>query len=124
MFSLRTLSGIGALLGALAVATGAFGTHALTLTPDQVATWKTASQYHLAHAALMVVVGLVLKSKAAFAAVVLFLFGVVLFSGSLYALVLTNVKWLGAVAPVGGALLISGWIALAIATFGGNLHKE
>ena len=109
------------MLAAAGVALGAFGAHALKarLPAELLATWNTGVQYHLWHALGLIAVGL----SAAFvadgpwlrAAGALLLAGILLFSGSLYALALGAPKWLGAVAPFGGASLILGWLALAAA---------
>ena len=106
-----------AVSGAVAVAVGAFGAHALreAVTPDRLGTWQTGASYHLAHAvvgALAAVVGR--ESRWARRAASLFLAGTLLFSGSLYALVLLDAAWLGAVTPLGGVAFIAGWIALAV----------
>jgi len=103
------------------VALGAFGAHGLKarLSSDALALWNTGVQYHLWHALALVLAGL---CAAAFADSAwlrasgwLFLAGIALFSGSLYALALGAPKWLGAVAPLGGTALILGWLALVVA---------
>ncbi len=106
----RTLF-VAALLGALAVTLGAFGAHGLRdhVDPAALVTWKTAASYHLAHA---VVLAAIASDRHALPAKLMAI-GVVLFSGSLYALVLSGVGWLGAVTPLGGLCLIAGWCALA-----------
>ena len=114
----RLLVALGAASGALAVAFGAFGAHALAeaVTPERLETWRTGATYHLAHALAAVVAGLAAgggHGRAARAAGRLFLGGTLLFSGSLYALVLTDVSALGLVTPLGGAAFIAGWLALA-----------
>ena len=108
----RRLAALGAGLGALGVALGAFGAHGLedAVSPDRLETWRTGAQYHLAHALAAVVAGWLGAPRAAG----LFLTGIVLFSGSLYALVLLDLAVLGAVAPVGGLAFIAGWAALAV----------
>lgn len=101
-------------LGALAVATGAFGAHGLEdkVTPERLATWETAARYHLAHALAL---GLVAAHPATpRVAGVLFTAGIALFAGSLYLLVLLDKGWLGAITPLGGLCLIAGWVALAL----------
>lgn len=113
---------VGAALGSVAVAAGAFGAHGLRdlVTPERVATFETAVRYHLAHALLLVTIGLLsgpvvprlLRISAALVSA-----GVALFSGSLYLLVLTDTPWLGAVAPVGGTAFIAGWATLAAWAF-------
>ena len=114
---------IGAILAALGVVLGAFGAHALAerLDAPQLEIWRTATHYHLVHALALVAVGLVAgvrSSRAATASGVLFLSGIVLFSGSLYALCLSGVKVLGAITPFGGVAFIAGWIVLAVAARG------
>lgn len=99
----------------LAVALGAFGAHALkgTLAANHtIEVWKTAVLYHFVHAlALLVVATLPAVSRAASA---FFVSGIVLFSGSLYLLALTNVKWLGAITPLGGLCFLAGWLSLIV----------
>ena len=88
------------------------------MTPARLETWRTGASYHLAHALAGVVAGLLAglrQSSAALWAGRLLLGGAVVFSGSLYALVLLDLPILGAVAPLGGALMIAGWAALAVA---------
>ena len=103
----------------VAVALGAFGAHALKtrLTPDMTAVWQTAVQYHAWHALALLVVGVLLLQwpgqRAVEVAGWLFVAGIVLFSGSLYALALTGVRGLGAVTPFGGVAFLAGWAALA-----------
>lgn len=110
----------GALLAAVAVAAGAFGAHALAdrLTPARLATWETAARYHLIHALALVLLGALSARWPApllSASGWLFLFGIVVFGGTVYALALGGPRWLGAITPIGGASLIAGWVVLAIA---------
>jgi uncharacterized membrane protein YgdD (TMEM256/DUF423 family) len=123
---LRFAAAIGALAGALAVATGAFGAHALkaSLTPQQLGWWQTAADYHLTHALALLALGLFARLAAPSAiarpgrlagAAWLFIAGLVLFPGSLYAMALTDVRALGAVTPFGGSAFLIGWLLLAIA---------
>ncbi len=111
----RLFLGLGFLLGALAVAAGAFGTHSLSgrISEASLGVFETAARYHLAHALVLVLVGLAAARWPAAAwngPGLLFLFGTLVFSGSLYALAVTDIRWLGAVTPVGGVLLIAGWL--------------
>jgi uncharacterized membrane protein YgdD (TMEM256/DUF423 family) len=97
---------------------GAFGAHALKarLTPELAAVWQTAVQYHFWHAIALLAVGLAavhLESGWVRAAGWLFLVGVALFSGSLYALVLGAPRAMGRVTPLGGAAFLCGWLAFA-----------
>ncbi len=111
---------LGALAGAAAVALGAFGAHALRarLAPDQLAVWQTAVQYHFWHALAAVAIGILVAgalpgSTALRWAGWLMVAGLVLFSGSLYLLVLSGARWLGALTPLGGAAWIAAWLLLA-----------
>ena len=109
--SLRMVAGGS---GALAVLLGAFGAHALRarVTPDELEVWKTASTYHFIHT-LAILANSSRQGNRQLLSNKLFLAGMLVFSGSLYALVLTGQKKLGAVTPIGGFLLVGGWIALA-----------
>jgi uncharacterized membrane protein YgdD (TMEM256/DUF423 family) len=104
---------LGAILALLAVALGAFGTHALAdiLTTARLATFETAVKYQMFHALGLLALGALPKTSHV-AALPIFL-GVVIFSGSLYLLIATNTPWLGAITPIGGALMIFGWGLLA-----------
>ncbi len=104
-----------ALFGLLGVALGAFGAHGLEKViedPKRLATWDTAVFYHLIHAVMLYViaVGGILRRRAWWTMAC----GVIVFSGSLYALVLSGVKWLGAITPIGGVLLLLGWGMLVV----------
>lgn len=119
----RTFMLLAALLGGLAVALGAFGAHALAsrLTADALATFETAVRYQFYHAlALVAVVVAILRWPTANLPVIagwLFVAGIVIFSGSLYLLVFTGVRWLGAITPIGGVAFIAGWLCLALAAW-------
>jgi uncharacterized membrane protein YgdD (TMEM256/DUF423 family) len=107
--------GVSGLVGALAVATGAFGAHALKhiLTPDALAVWNTGAHYHLIHAVLLVVLALQGGTDRGLdRAWSMLLAGIVLFSGSLYVLAWSGIRILGAITPFGGLLLIAGWLQL------------
>lgn len=111
---------LGALSAAVGVATGAFGAHGLraVLEPSMLAVWETASRYQLIHALALIAVGLIAPHSSAPAlrwSGWLFALGTLCFCGSLYALSLTGVRMLGAVAPIGGAAFIAGWVCLAVA---------
>lgn len=110
---------LGALLAALGVASGAFGAHALKslLTPERLAVYQTAVQYHFYHAFGLLIVGLLLlkwpEAGGLRVAGWLLLAGLLLFSGSLYLLTLTGQRWLGAVTPLGGTAFIAAWLVVA-----------
>ena len=113
-------SAIGAFLLALAVMIGAFGAHALegTLDPYSKGVYETGVEYHFYHALALLIVSLlpragVLSARRAAWVCGLFLAGVVLFSGSLYALAITGARMLGAVTPLGGIAFIAAWLMLA-----------
>ena len=101
----------GALNGAIAVAAGAFGAHALKerLEPRALEIFATAARYQMYHALAMVLCALLVARTAGW----IFQLGIVLFSGSLYALALTDVKLLGAITPLGGLGFLAGWGYLA-----------
>jgi len=104
----------GAILAALGVALGAFGAHALrdTLSAQRLGWWQTGVQYQMWHAVALVALAAVPLPRIG-PAVVLLSAGTVLFSGSLYAMALTDVRGLGILTPVGGLLMIAGWVLLA-----------
>lgn len=109
----------GALYGALAVALGAFGAHALKarLAPELLAHWGTATQYLALHALALLATGLLMERQPPRRPLALagqaFLLGTTLFSGSLFLRVLLDMPSWGMVTPLGGALLILGWLLLA-----------
>ena len=112
---LALLTGAG--YGFLGVAFGAFGAHALKarLSADMLSVWKTAVEYQLYHALALLVVGLIATQRPSIAitnAGICFAVGVLLFSGSLYGMALTGVRWLGAITPLGGMLFLIGWALL------------
>lgn len=113
---------VGALMGGLGVAIGAFGAHGLKgrLTPEMLAVFETGARYHLYHS-LAILATAALMSRVEGRAIVVagwsFFVGIVIFSGSLYALALSGVGVLGAITPIGGVAFLIGWIALAVAAF-------
>ncbi len=113
----------GAFLAMLGVALGAFGSHGLRgrVDADMIRIFETGVRYHMYHALAILFVGLgpkiLTSSKWLDLAPWLFLAGILIFSGSLYLLVLLDKRWLGAVTPLGGLALIAGWLALLIATW-------
>lgn len=121
---------VGAILGGLAVALGAFGAHSLESllaaedSAEQVrllATWETAARYHMYHALALLVAGLMARrgwSRGLRAAATCFLVGTLIFSGCLYTYVLSGVRVLGAIVPLGGVTLIVGWALLAWSSSG------
>ena len=124
----RTLVLIAAVLGFTGVALGAFGAHGLESTleaNDRTGTYQTASEYHVYHALALLGVawltdrtgtGSAGRRWAARAGMALTA-GVVIFSGSLYVLAIADLGFMGAVAPIGGALLLAGWAALGYAAW-------
>lgn len=119
---------LGALSGAIAVAAGAFGAHALRarLEPRMLEVFETAARYQMYHAlALFAVAWMITRVGASPSALRLatisgwcFVAGTALFSGSLYAMALSGVRALGAITPLGGVAFIAGWITLALASRG------
>jgi uncharacterized membrane protein YgdD (TMEM256/DUF423 family) len=115
----KTFLLLASILGALAVALGAFGAHALEsrLSADLLSTYEIGVRYHFYHVLALLGVAAVLArwptAGVAVAAGWLFVIGIVIFSGSLYLLAFTGVRWLGAITPIGGVAFIAGWICLA-----------
>lgn len=105
----------------LAVAFGAFGAHALKNRLDDYAlgVFETAVQYHFIHSLALLAVGILALSQPHTvllkSAGWMFLLGILVFSGSLYCLSLTGIKWLGAITPLGGLAFIAGWACLGVA---------
>ena len=116
---------IAAIMAGLSVASGAFASHALKARLSQQALdiWETGSKYQMYHALALLMVGLLLSRNDEVSSTLLntaswaFIVGIVLFSGSLYALSLSNIKWLGAITPLGGVAFLVGWCCLAIAVW-------
>ena len=113
---------IGALMGFVGVGLGAFGAHGLRgrLTPDMLAVFETGVRYQMYHALALLAVGAMMSrvdSRAVAVAGWSFTAGILIFSGSLYALALSGVTTLGAITPIGGLAFLAGWIALAVAMF-------
>ena len=109
------LLGAGALLAGLGVALGAFGAHGLrdSLSPAALGWWQTAVDFQMWHAIALVALAAVDLPGRRLAAAMLGA-GVLIFSGTLYAMALTDARWLGAVTPLGGSLMILGWLALGV----------
>ncbi|SRR5579862_1577259 len=106
---------IAALLGFLGVALGAFGAHwlkDLLVKNAALDYWKTAVLYHLTHAVALLFVAS--RTPLPLATWFLFVLGIVLFSGSLYLMAVTQWRWLGPVTPLGGLCLLAGWLLLAL----------
>jgi uncharacterized membrane protein YgdD (TMEM256/DUF423 family) len=117
--------GVGALLGFAGVAAGAFGAHALRsrLAPDLLAVFEVGVRYQMYHALALLLLGLWgtrLGAGSLRLAGLCFTGGVLVFSGSLYALALSGQRWLGAVTPLGGLLFLAGGVVLVVAAWGGR----
>ncbi len=113
--SSRVAFRIAAALGLLGVVLGAFGAHGLAPTLAQLETveiWKTAALYHLVHAVALL--ALAAAGRASWPLTACWTGGVAIFSGTLYVLAVTGLKWLGAITPIGGTLLIAGWALVMI----------
>jgi uncharacterized membrane protein YgdD (TMEM256/DUF423 family) len=115
----RVFFALGAVSGFISVSAGAFGAHALRsrLTPEYLGVFETAARYQMYHAlALLAVAWAITRATGSTAqwAGWLFVIGTVLFSGSLYGLALTGIRWLGAITPLGGVAFLAGWLCLAL----------
>ena len=120
MHAAKIFLALGSLNAMLAVILGAFGAHGLKsrLTENMLAVYQTGVQYHFYHALGLIIVGLVIMQMLPSiwfkSAGWLMLAGILLFSGSLYILSITQLRWLGAVAPLGGTAFIFAWLLLFI----------
>lgn len=119
----KTFMAWGAVIMALSVAIGAFGAHMLEdrIGVDAMAVYETGVQYHMIHGIAIIITGLAAglfgESRKLFWAGVLFIAGTIIFSGSLYVLSISGVKWLGAITPIGGVSFIAGWLILMSSAF-------
>ena len=120
--------GLGALSAFIAVSAGAFGAHALkqVLASDMLAVYQTAVDYHFFHSAGLILIGVLGKLSPrrchSFAAWTM-LAGIIIFSGSLYALSMTGIRWLGMVTPAGGLAFLAAWLMLALCYLSGPRHE-
>ena len=108
---------IGSTLAALAVAIGAFGAHGLKsrVSADDLIIFETGVRYQMYHSLALILLGLIgvnFQSNVVQLPAILFLVGIIIFSGTLYLIPLTGLRWLGAITPIGGTALILGWIML------------
>jgi uncharacterized membrane protein YgdD (TMEM256/DUF423 family) len=113
----RKFLAAGSLLAFLAVAAGAFGAHGLKnhLESDMLAIFETAVKYQMYHSLALILVSTIIKPKSGLWLVRsgwLFLAGIAVFSGSLYILSLTGIKWFGALTPLGGLAFLGGWFSI------------
>ncbi len=109
----------GAIFMALGVLTGAFGAHALKsqLSPEMLLVYKTGVEYQFYHALGLLLIGLIgfhIQSKWINWSAIFIVAGIILFSGSLYALSISGIKILGAITPIGGLSFVAGWICLTV----------
>ncbi|MGP5010568.1 DUF423 domain-containing protein [Psychrobacter glacincola] len=112
--------GIAAINMAIAVALGAFGAHGLKniVSAQQLEWWHTATLYLFIHALGLLLVGLLIRLKYATQITAWLLqIGIIIFAGSLYAMTLGAPLWFGAITPIGGVLMIAGWLWLAVSSF-------
>lgn len=120
---------LSAVCGLTGVAMGAFGAHALkaTLSTEMLAVYKTAVDYQMWHALGLGLISIfrqhAAESKQLKWAGWLMFSGILLFSGSLYVLALSNIKWLGMITPIGGILFLSAWVLVAVFAYGATEEK-
>ena len=115
---MKTWIVFGSILTGLAILLGAFGAHALKsrISPDDLAIFETGIRYHICHSIGLILIGILgfyFPHNLIDIPAKLFLLGIFIFSGSLYLLVLTNTRWLGAITPIGGICYMIGWLLLA-----------
>ncbi|MBH0084929.1 DUF423 domain-containing protein [Psychrobacter sp. SCQQ22] len=118
--------GIAAINMAIAVALGAFGAHGLKniASPQQLEWWHTATLYLLVHALGLLLVGLLIRLRYITQTTAWLLqIGIIIFAGSLYSMTLGAPLWFGAITPIGGVLMIVGWLCLALSAFKINNQK-
>ena len=118
---LKYVIGIGAFMGLISVVLGALGAHILKghLDAEALHIFETGARFQMYHAVILIITGLIYGiwgSKLLIVAGGFFLIGTLIFSGSLYALALSDIKILGAIAPIGGLSLMAGWAFLIIAS--------
>jgi uncharacterized membrane protein YgdD (TMEM256/DUF423 family) len=115
----RPFLAAGTLLSFLAVGAGAFGAHGLegSLSPERLETFETAARYQMYHALALLLLGLAAArwpGRGWTGPGLCFVGGTLVFSGSLYTLAITGASWLGAIAPIGGATLLAGWMWMTL----------
>jgi uncharacterized membrane protein YgdD (TMEM256/DUF423 family) len=122
----KTFFIIGSVFAGFCVATGAFGAHGLKklVPPEMLDTWDKAVRYQIYHALGLLVVAWAItywpsQARSFVLGGGLFLGGIILFSGSLYLLVLSGTKWLGAITPFGGAAFVAGWLCMLLGSWRG-----
>ena len=116
---MKSILTIAALSGLLAVVLGAVGAHALKkmISPEMLEVYKTGVQYQFYHTFALLAVGILMHfntSKALKWSGYLFVVGILLFSGSLYVMTITGIKWLGIITPFGGTVWIAAWFLLMV----------
>ena len=114
---MRELIIIGAIFAGLSVLIGAFGAHGLKgkISIEDLVIFEVGVRYQMYHALALILLGLLgvsIPEKFLILPGIFFCSGIIIFSGSLYLMVLLNMRWLGAITPIGGALLIFGWLSL------------
>ena len=114
---------LGSVLTGIAIIIGAFGAHAIKtkVLPEDLAIFETGIKYHFYHSLGLIIIGILgfhYPNEVVQSSGKLFILGILIFSGSLYLLVLTNIRWLGAITPIGGFCFIMGWFILAY-----NIYK-
>src|SRR5262245_46341391 len=116
----RTFLLLGAIFGFLAVGLGAFGAHGLRgrISPEMLAVFETGVRYHMYHALALILTSVLMARISGWLVTTAgwcFVGGILLFSGSLYALALSGVTIFGAITPLGGLAFLAGWACLAVA---------
>ncbi|EMY77495.1 PF04241 family protein [Leptospira weilii serovar Ranarum str. ICFT] len=113
----KTILILSSLSGFLGVALGAFGAHALKsiVSPEMLAIYETGNRYHLIHSIpplILTLTGYINNGRLVWISSILFLAGILIFSGSLYVLAITGIKILGAITPFGGVAFLTAWVLL------------
>ena len=121
--------GLGALSALISVAAGAFGAHALkhALDADMLAVYHTAVDYQFFHSIGLIIIGALQKISPRHCHPIsawTMLAGIIIFSGSLYILSTTGIKWLGMITPIGGICFLAAWLVLALSYLAGEQTRE
>ena len=124
----RTIIAAGAINATIAIACGAFAAHMLkgNISEHYLDVFLTAAEYHMYHALGLVLLGMIQlhrPSKLTIASAWLMFTGILLFSGSLYVLAVSGIKWLGMITPIGGFCFLAAWLALAADQFSSNTRN-
>lgn len=113
-----------ALVGFVGVALGAWGAHGAQFDPKAAAWWQTGVHYQQVHAVVLLVLGFAPVSRTLRGAAILFVIGILLFAGTLYAMALGGPRILGAITPIGGLALLAGWAGIGVEAITARVRRR